>query len=288
MTGPEASVIVPTRNRPDALAACLAALARQTASSFEIVVVDDASVDAAAVASVASSVPQALVARGSGRGPAAARNAGAELARAPILCFTDDDCRPAPGWIEACVARIEEGALVVAGPTHNGLPADDCATAAQTITNHLVAMSLDASGTRVGFAPTSNLACRAELHREVPFDEDYPLAAGEDREWCARLAGRGIEIAYEPAASVTHWPALSLRAFWRQQERYGRGAYRFHRTQPPGARLGSARFYLALVRAGFAHGARVGALVLLAQVATAVGMTREAAPEIRGRARPMR
>jgi glycosyltransferase involved in cell wall biosynthesis len=270
-----ASVIVPTRNRPEALAACLDALRRQTASSFEILVVDDASTDAAAVASVVSLVPNARVVRGSGRGPAAARNAGAALAAAPILCFTDDDCRPVAEWVEACVAQIEEGAAAVAGPTHNGLPANPYATAAQAITNHLVTMSLDASGTRVGFAPTSNLACRVELHREQPFDEDYPLAAGEDREWCERLRGRGIEIAYEPAASVTHCPALSFRAFLRQQERYGRGAYRYHRDQTRGPRFGSARFYLELVRAGFAHGARVGALVLLAQVATAVGLLRE-------------
>ena len=276
MTVPVATVIVPTRNRPEALAACLDALARQTASSFEIIVVDDESTDAAAVASVLSSAPHARVVRGTGRGPAAARNAGAALARAPILCFTDDDCRPAPKWVEACVARIERGAAVVAGPTRNGLPANPYATAAQTITNHLVATALDASGTAVGFAPTSNLACRAQLHREQPFDEGYPLAAGEDREWCERLGGRGIEIAYEPDAWVTHCPALSFRAFWRQQMRYGRGAYRFHRERPRGARFGSVRFYRELVRAGFAHDARVGALVLLAQVATAVGFVREA------------
>jgi glycosyltransferase involved in cell wall biosynthesis len=277
VTAPVASVIVPTRNRPASLAACLDALSRQTTSSFEILVVDDASTDAAAVASVVSKTPHARVVRGTGRGPAAARNTGAALARAPIVCFTDDDCRPAPAWVEACVARIDGGASVVAGPTHNGLPANPYATAAQTITNHLVTMSLDATGTSVGFAPTSNLACRTQLHREQPFDESYPLAAAEDREWCARVRDHGIEIAYEPAASVVHCPALWFRTFWRQQERYGRGGYRFHRDRARGERLASAGFYRELVRAGFAHGARVGALVLLAQVATAVGLVREAA-----------
>ena len=51
MTGPadvpRVSVVVPTRDRPDRLATCLAALERQTVPELEIVVVDDASRDAA-------------------------------------------------------------------------------------------------------------------------------------------------------------------------------------------------------------------------------------------------
>jgi len=276
VTAPAASVIVPTRDRPEALAACLDALRRQTMSAFEVIVVDDASIDASGVADVVATLPNARVVRGDGRGPAAARNLGAEHARARIVCFTDDDCRVSPGWVDAYLSRIEHGATAADGPTHNGLVSDPYATAAQTITNHLMTMSLDATATRVGFAPTCNLACRADLLREQPFDESYPLAAGEDRDWCARLGARGIDIAFEPRASVTHVPALSLGSFWNQQQRYGRGAYRFHRARPRGARLQTARFYLELVRAGFDLETLPGDVVLLAQGATALGMLREA------------
>ena len=76
MTGPagvpRVSVVVPTRDRPDRLAICLAALERQTVPELEIVVVDDASRDAAAVAAVVAAAPRARLVRGTGRGPAAA------------------------------------------------------------------------------------------------------------------------------------------------------------------------------------------------------------------------
>lgn len=276
---PDVTVVVPTRDRPDALASCLSALDAQTLRSFEVVVVDDASRDPDAVAVVVARHPCARMVRGTGAGPAAARNLGVRAARADRICFTDDDCRPEPRWLAEIDACFGRGAQVVAGPTVAGT-AGAVTTAAQTITNHLTDSSRDTDGSHVAFAPTSNLACHADVLAMLPFDERYPLAAGEDREWCRRLAGRGILIAYAPRATVAHHPTMTLRAFWNQQVRYGRGAHRFHRggsaTAP--APLG---FYLALVRRGFAHGVVTGVLVLVAQVATAVGYVQDARTERR-------
>lgn len=283
MTGepPELSVIVPTRDRAEALSACLAALESQHGPSFEIVVVDDASRDTSAVRDVVATAPHARLVQGAGRGPAAARNRGAAEARSSLLCFTDDDCRAVSGWLAALAGRFEAGADVVAGPTKNGNIDDPFAAAAQTITNHLVEASLDEMTGQAGFVPTSNLACRVAVHRSSPFDEHYPLAAGEDREWCERLAAHGIRIEYASDAVVLHHPALSPRRFWDQQERYGRGARRFQRHHPPGDRLQPASFYSSLLRKGFAQGVRVGGLVVLAQVATTAGIARELLAERR-------
>ena len=111
--------------------------------------VDDGSVDAAAVSAVVARAPHARLVRGGGRGPAAARNLGAAAARGPVLCFTDDDCRPEPGWIEALVASVDDG-TAVAGPTQNGRPGDPFAAASQAITNHLAGASLDPRHTAPG------------------------------------------------------------------------------------------------------------------------------------------
>jgi glycosyltransferase involved in cell wall biosynthesis len=275
-----ASVVVPTRDRPDRLATCLAALERQTVE-LEIVVVDDASRDGATVAAVVSGAPRARLVRGAGRGPAAARNAGVAAARAPVVCFTDDDCEPVPGWAAALAARITGGADTpgsdaAAGPTRNGRPHSVAAAAAQAVATHLAEATIDDAG-RMRFAPTSNLACRAEVCAAVPFDESYPLAAGEDRDWCSRLVGSGRTLAFVPEALVRHHQELTPAGFWRQQVRYGRGAYRFRAGQGTLRRPEPPAFYLGLLRRGFADGVRAGLLVGLAQVATAAGVAAEAA-----------
>jgi GT2 family glycosyltransferase len=274
---PVASVVVPTHDRPHRLRSCLAALAAQSSTPLEIVVVDDASVDRRALATTVAGVPGARIVAGDGRGPAAARNRGAAAARGRVLCFTDDDCRPDRDWVAALVAAVEAGSPVVAGSTRAGPPGDRCATATQTITNHLMAASLDPATGYVRFAPTCNVACAAGVARDVPFDEAFPLAAGEDREWCARLAERGVRIRLVPDARVAHHPAISPAGFWRQHVRYGRGAARWRRRRERGERWQPAAFYVGLVRAGFAAGPTVGVLVAVAQAATAVGLAAETA-----------
>jgi glycosyltransferase involved in cell wall biosynthesis len=283
MTG--LSVVVPTRDRPDRLAVCLAALERQTAD-LEIVVVDDASRDARAVADVVAGAPRARLVRGEGRGPAAARNRGVGAAKGTIICFTDDDCEPVPEWAAALAARItsSDDVHAAAGPTRNARPENPFAAAAQAIATHLAEATIDATG-RMRFAPTSNLACRADVLADVPFDERYPLAAGEDRDWCARLTGSGRSLVFEHAAIVRHHQELGTRTFWRQQVRYGRGAYRFRADHGTLRRPEPPSFYAGLVRRGFGEGPRAGALVCLAQAATAWGLLMEAGERRRRTAR---
>lgn len=269
---PRPTVVVPTRDRPAALAACLAALADQD-QPVDVVVVDDGSTDALAVAEVVRAVPAARLVRLEGRGPAAARNAGVAAA-GDVVCFTDDDCRPDPRWARTIVEAVATGSPVVAGPTIVGRADDHVAAAAQAVTNHLVDESLDEVAGTVGFAPTSNLGGRRTVFEALPFDERYPTAAGEDRDWCARLATSGGTIAWAPEAVVRHHPALSLRGFWRQQERYGRGARQVHASGA--GRRADVGFYLRLLRRGRRAGWREAGLVVLAQAATAVGYARGA------------
>jgi glycosyltransferase involved in cell wall biosynthesis len=267
--GPALSVVVPTRDRPAALARCLGALARQTAPSLEVVVVDDASHDARAVRdAVARACPTARVVPGPGRGPAAARNLGVRAARGAIVCFTDDDCRPDPEWAARLADACDGGAA--AGTTLADPAAGRCAAAAQLLTQVLQVASLRQDSGSLGFAPTCNLACATEL--ALAFDESFPLAAGEDRDWCARLAQAGARLHHVPAAIVVHQPQLGLRGLLRQQRRYGRGAVRFRRA---GGGLAGAAYYVQLARACARAGGRVAGLVVLAQAAVAAGAVQE-------------
>jgi glycosyltransferase involved in cell wall biosynthesis len=270
----DVSVVVPTRDRPGSLARCLDALSRQSGlRSFEIVVVDDGSDDANTVADVVGLHPGARIVRQGGAGPAAARNRGAREARGDIVCFTDDDCEPAPEWAARLGSAVIDGVDAVGGMTKSD-PRNPFADATETITTYLQRGARRRSGTF--FVPSNNLACRRQLLLELPFDERFPSASGEDRDWCARLAAAGGRIVFDPAAVVFHFPATGLAGFWRQHVRYGRGAYLLARTRSPRLRLQRPRFYVGLIRAGFARGIRCGLLVALAQVATALGFAREA------------
>ncbi len=109
MSEPSVSVVVPTSNRPQRLQRLLAALRTQDqpAETFEVIVVDDGS------SSETREVLASELARGAlelrvvrnplPEGAPAARNTGWQLARASLVAFTDDDCRPSCTWLSAAL-----------------------------------------------------------------------------------------------------------------------------------------------------------------------------------------
>jgi glycosyltransferase involved in cell wall biosynthesis len=278
------SVVIPTRDRPRALARCLEALERQHADgAWEIVVVDDGSTRDQEVAAAAGASARSRLVRTAPRGSVHARNVGIREARAPVVLLIDDDCEPRPAWATSLATRVEGGAAAAAGRCLNPEPADALADATQLILDHLTLRSVRRDGT-TSFAPTYNLACSREVALSVPFDESY-VNQGADRDWCARLVQRGLAIAFEPEAVVDHRQQLGLRSFWSKHRAYGAGSARFHRRQ--GTRLERPGFYVQLLRAGFRRGPRTGSALLLAQLATAVGFAGHAiARDARAAARP--
>lgn len=268
---PLVSVVVPTRDRPAALARCLDALDAQTlADRLEVLVVDDGSRAAAEVSSVVGRHSRARLIQRLGAGPAAARNAGARAARGSFLCFTDDDCAPCQDWVEQLVETLRHGADAAAGTT---IARGGALAEASEIVAHAPASATARDG-GLSFAPSNNLACTKAIFDSTPFDESYPHAAGEDREWCARLIASGHTLRSAPAARLVHHQDLTPRRFLRQQLRYGEGAFRFRRQPEARRPLESPAFYTALVRRAFARSFSVGLLVCVAQAATAVGFIR--------------
>jgi glycosyltransferase involved in cell wall biosynthesis len=117
---PRVSVVVATFNRAERLGRLLAGLRAQTLppDEFEIVIVDDASSDGTAAilaeAVAAGDLNLRVVRHGENRGRATSRQDGWQTAAAELIAFTDDDCVPAPDWLEAGLAACaaSPGAIV--------------------------------------------------------------------------------------------------------------------------------------------------------------------------------
>ncbi|WP_412069232.1 glycosyltransferase [Rubrivirga sp. IMCC43871] len=282
MSAPSVSIIVPTYDRPARLAACLAALARQEppGGGLEVIVVDDGSPSPAAV--VAAPFERQLnlrLLRQPNAGPAAARNAGAAWAAGALLVFTDDDCQPEPGWARTLAdAHALAPDHLLGGRTLNALPDNAFSSASQLLIDYLYEYFGPESG-RVPLVASNNLALPADAFRALGgFDETFPLAAGEDRDLCARWHEAGRPFGHVPDAVVLHAHALGLRSFWRQHVGYGRGARYYHHLRPDSAGPDPEplAFYTDLVRYPLRHAAgarawRLVALMAVSQVANALG-----------------
>ena len=255
------TVVVPTRDRTEQLRSCLEALAGSAVEGLEIIVVDDGSSRRSETAAVAASVGAVLVRLG-GEGPAAARNAGAQAATGDVVLFVDDDCVPSPGWAAQLAGVVSRDArLVVAGRVR--VPAD---AGVWLRASESLAAAVE---TGLRLLRTNNLGCRRSLLLEVPFDERFRSAAGEDRDWCVRVAGTGATLVRDPAAVVEHHARLGARGFFAQQLRYGRAVRQLQRHGTH-ARV-PRRAILQAVAAGAREGVDVGAAMVAAQAAGVLG-----------------
>ncbi|MEY2399671.1 MAG: hypothetical protein QOJ00_2845, partial [Actinomycetota bacterium] len=99
------SVIVCTRNRPELLREALGAVMPTLRCDDELVVVDSAS-ESASTRDVCDELGARCV-RAEVKGLSIARNRGVAESTGDIVVFTDDDCRPQPGWLDAIDAAFD-------------------------------------------------------------------------------------------------------------------------------------------------------------------------------------
>jgi len=118
-TTPRVSVVVSSHQRAHLLPALISALEAQTLdrSLFEVVITDDGSTDGTATVLDElrrnSPLTMTVLHNDRNRGAPAGRNLAWRAARAPVIAFTDDDCRPQPKWLEAGLATLEHARVVV-------------------------------------------------------------------------------------------------------------------------------------------------------------------------------
>lgn len=197
-----ASIVVPTRGRPQLLNRCLASLVLQRfdPARYEIIVVDDGPGDdtrdvvAGWTAHTEANGPQITYIPSMGpHGPAAARNHGWRAARGAIVAFTDDDTIARTDWLRNGVRAFEDGVDAVCGRVVMPL--------AHTPTDY----ELDAKNLETAEFVTANCFCRKEVLESLGgFDERFRFAWREDSDLHFRLLDFQANIVREPRAVMMH------------------------------------------------------------------------------------
>ncbi|MGB3493022.1 MAG: glycosyltransferase [Elainellaceae cyanobacterium] len=281
---PEFSIVIPTYNRPDRLRQCLQSIAQldYPRDRIEVIVVDDgSSVPIQPVTTEFETKVSLRLVQQKNAGPANARNTGASLAQGQYLVFTDDDCQPDSAWLNAlrdAIATVPDA--LIGGRTINALPQNIYSTASQILIDYIYDYYNQIEGNANFFASNNFAMPKASYQKLGGFDTSFPLAAGEDREFCDRWQHHNLPMHYASVMQVYHAHRLTLASFWRQHFNYGRGAYCFHRIRSQrksqSIKVEPLKFYFKMFIYPFTQqndwrNPMVSSLLFLSQVANVFG-----------------
>ena len=246
--GPEeVTVVIPVRDRPGELARCLAALTGRPdppgpsgppgppgsphppgspgPRGLRVIVVDDGSVDAGAIARAAAAAGARLLRRDRSGGPGAARNTGLAAVRTPLVAFVDSDCVPGPGWLLPLLQHFADPAVGAVAPRIVAHEQGTGWLARYEEVRSALDMGLTESivrpGARVPYVPGAALIVRRRA-AAIGFAEDMPV--GEDVDFIWRLSAAGWHIRYEPRAAVGHQHRVRPGEWLRRRRDYGTSA----------------------------------------------------------------
>ncbi len=214
---PAVSVVVPAYHSDATIDGFLESLRAQTFREFELVLVNSSPGDRTRAA-VATGFPGATYVESEQRLlPHEARNTGVECASAPLLAFTDPDCRARPDWLERHVAAQEAGHELTTG-------AMEVAPEASSFERgvHLCKFWWALPSRRDGpawVAPSANACYSRRLWETAgPFPDGF---SGDARlSWQATAAGSPPW--FVPAAVVEHRHIEETSVLWRERVRRGR------------------------------------------------------------------
>jgi glycosyltransferase involved in cell wall biosynthesis len=107
-TAPLVSVVLPTRDRRDLLARAIESVQQQSYRNWELLIVDDGSVDGTAEFLAGLAGARLRCFRHHGAGACAARNVALAQVRGDLIAYLDDDNMMHPAWLKAVVWGFEQ------------------------------------------------------------------------------------------------------------------------------------------------------------------------------------
>jgi cellulose synthase/poly-beta-1,6-N-acetylglucosamine synthase-like glycosyltransferase len=213
-----ASVIIPTFNGAARIPKCLDALLKQVDPRIaEILVVDDGSTDG--TGELVRRCPGVRLLRQANAGPASARNRGASEATGEVILFTDDDCVPAPEWLDAMLGPFTNPSVVGTKGIYR--------TRQRSVVARFVQIEYEdryrlmRKFRDIDFVDTYSAAFRRERFLELGgYDTSFPVACAEDIELSYRMSERGWKMKFAPKAVVFHTHPDTLSGYLRKKYKF--------------------------------------------------------------------
>lgn len=245
MTQPAISIVIPTMGRPILIRTVSSVIAACRDISAEIIVVGKIpDRDVAAKLgelvrnhSIVQHLPESWTSGDSSR----KKNRGADVARAEIVAFLDDDVVVAPDWPKHVLKAFENPEVgLVSGPSL--IPEDitlSCRLVGLALTSRAAGYVADRyrAGSGVREVNWSNIIGCNAAYRKTTFEkmgafppEFYP---GEEMIAAWRTQQLGHTMMFLPDAWVHHYPRQTVKRFWRQVWGYGATRIRLMRAGTP-------------------------------------------------------
>jgi hypothetical protein len=239
LSNPAVTVVVPALNEEASIGGCLDSILAQTCRDLEVIVADGGSTDRTRqiVAEYSTRDDRVRLIDNPGRIPPAALNAAVAVMRGKHLVRIDAHSTIPPQYVETVLAHLETGKWGGVGGRKDGV--------GHTVQGRAVAAALGSKfgvGNSVyhhGTEPQSvdhipfGAYPRSVIDEVGGWDESLPV--NEDYEFDYRIRKSGRELLFDPALSIAWECRPSIKSFFRQYRRYGRGKAQMLRANPTSA-----------------------------------------------------
>ncbi len=245
------SIIIPLYNRPQEIKELLSTLCKQTYMQFEVLVIEDGSVnDAKAIVASFENKLDVKYFYKENSGQGFSRNFGFERAKGDYFIIFDSDILVPSDYLEIVKDYLFEHQLdAFGGPD----AAHDSFTPVQKAISYAMTSPFTTGGIRgnkkhIGqFHPRSfNMGLSREVYEKVG---GFILTRlGEDIEYSIRIHENGFKIGLIPAAKVYHKRRTSFKQFYKQLHFFGRARINIYKHFP--SELKAVHFFPAIFTLG--------------------------------------
>jgi len=239
------SVIIPAYNCQETIAETIGSVLKQDyPGDVEIIVIDDGSTDNTAKA--IKSFPEVKYIHQENKGPAAARNLGAESATHDFIFFTDSDCVPAVNWITKMMPHFNDASVAIVmgsyGIKNINNPLARCIHK-EILFRHAKLMPIFPKS-----FGSYNFCSRKNIFQGVGgFNSKYKEASGEDNDLSYKVLEKGYKIYFEKNAIVSHYHTSSLKKYLKEQYRHGFWRVKMYMAHPSMAQGDDYTFWKDIV-----------------------------------------